>query len=85
MQASSMVKDYKTNTFHRSVDYLAYRGPEEAELSLWTGFMQEAASGLRRTSLLRTRVNMSKKQGRFEQAQKKSSRKPRGKKGPGLQ
>ena len=39
------------------VDYLAYHGPEEAELSLWTGFMQETASVLRRTTLPRTRMN----------------------------
>ena len=34
-----------------SADYLAYHGPEEAELSLWTAFVQKAASGLRRTRL----------------------------------
>jgi hypothetical protein len=44
---------YLSKTTTCSVDYLAYHGPEEAELSLWTGFMQEAASGLRRIPLLR--------------------------------
>jgi hypothetical protein len=48
---------YLPKTRTRSVDYLAYRGPEEAELSLWTGFMLEAASGLRRTPLPGTRLN----------------------------
>ena len=55
---------YLSKTITCSVDYLAYHGPEEAELSLWTGFMQEAASGLRRTPLLGTSVNKGKKKGR---------------------
>ncbi len=45
------------------VYYLAYHGPEEAELSLWTQFMQEAASELRRTTLLRGWVNRGNQKG----------------------
>jgi hypothetical protein len=44
---------YLSETTTCGVDYLAYHGPEEAELYLWTGFMQEAANRLRRISLLK--------------------------------